>query len=225
MGTIILIFCQINVLEVDLYRPTFEIFSIQSKSLSDGKDVTHQAPEVIPEVKLRRPLSDEPPDSAIVKRHRFIILKNMWVNITAYFILYSAFIGLAVIQSSLVGSIGTMSLALNFGSAIVGCLVIAPPMLRLLGCKVSTLVSFACWACWMASNYYPAWGTVLPAAVISGLAVGPVFAAQGEYITVHCIKLSKLTGEPEDSIIARWFGIVFCLLLLGRYSYCNRMRI
>lgn len=68
----------------------------------------------------------------------------------------------------------------------------------------------------MVSNYYPTWGTVLPSAVISGLAVGPVFAAQGQYVAVNCIKLAKLTKRTEEAVITTWFGIVFCFLLLGK---------
>lgn len=167
------------------------------------------------------PSNSEPPekldlDEATVKKMKFRIYKNLCVNIAAYFILYSSFIGLAVIQSSVVGNIGTTSLALNFGASIIGCLILAPPMLRLLGCKVATLVSFVCWACWMASNYYPTWGTVIPAAIISGLAVGPIFAAQGEYVANNCVRLAKLTGRTEESVINNWFGIVFCFLLLGQ---------
>ncbi len=71
---------------------------------------------------------------------------------------------------------------------------------------------------WMLSNYYPTWGTVVPAAIISGLAFGPMFTGQASYYAIQGMALSKITNESSDNVISRLFGFFFCLLYMGKFK-------
>ncbi len=74
-------------------------------------------------------------------RKKARIYKNIWVMNIAFFCTFTSFIGLSIIQSSLVGSIGTIGLGLNFACSILGCLFLAPVFVRVLGCKRCIQVS------------------------------------------------------------------------------------
>ena len=159
----------------------------------------------------------EPPmsqkDIDAMKRN---INKNIFIINFAFFLMFCAFVGLSIIQSSVVGVIGTVGLGVNFGASIFSCLILSPVIIRLIGCKRTMLVCFIGFTIWMAANYYPRWGTVIPAAAINGIANGPIWTGQATYFTIQGFRYAAVSGENDDAVIARFFGLFFCFLLFGR---------
>ena len=154
---------------------------------------------------------------AEIKSKKRRILKNITVINISFFLMWSGFVGLSIIQSSIVGDIGTISLGINFGCSIFACVIFGPLLIRLLGTKWTMFACFAGFCTWMAYNFYPVWETAIPAAVINGLSNGPIWTAQSTYFTICGLEYAKLTNEREDVVIARFFGIFFCMVLIGKF--------
>ena len=104
--------------------------------------------------------------------------RHLFAYNIAFFLLFSAFIGLAVVQSSLNGRVGAMSLAVLFFVSIFACIFISPIANTLIGCKPTIVICFGGFFAWEASNFYPHYGTMIPTAVLCGVAYGSVWAAQ-----------------------------------------------
>ena len=150
-----------------------------------------------------------------IKRQKRMIIKNIVFICIAYFLCFSSFVGISIIQSSIVGAVGTIGLGVNFGCSIIGCVVLAPVLVRLIGCKYSMMIGFTGFLLWMLSNFYPTWGTVIPAAAASGLCFGPLFAAQATYFAIQGEAYSKISGQKAEVVVTRLFGLFFCLLYMG----------
>ena len=147
------------------------------------------------------------------------IYKDIYICNIAFFLLFSSFAGLSIIQSSVVGPIGTIGLGTNFGFSIFSCLVLSPLIIRLIGCKYTMVICFLGFLLWMSSNFYPTWGTVLPSAAINGLANGPIWTAQATYFTKQGLRYADISGEGAEGVVAKFFGLFFCFLMFGKYIF------
>ena len=109
------------------------------------------------------------------------LLNGLRATTAAFFLMFTAYIGLVVVQSSIVGPIGTIGMGLNFAASILGCLGLAPLMVSTLGCKRCMVLGGVSYWLWMLANFYPTWYTVWPTCLLSGIAFGPLFTAQGRH--------------------------------------------
>ena len=148
-----------------------------------------------------------------IRRKKFSITKSQWAVNMAFFLAWTSIAGLTIIQSSVIGLEGTIGLSLNFAFSIFGATLVAPLCLRFIGCKKSMIVGLSTVLIYEASNFYPHWGTIVPASIISGLGIGPMFAAQGTYLTQQAINYGVLNGEEDEAVIGRFFGLFFCVFL------------
>ena len=146
---------------------------------------------------------------------KFMYYKNIFTCSISFFFLFSSFVGLAIIQSSLNGEVGVAGLAVIFMVTIVACIVLMPVAVRLLGCKKTMLVSVLGFLAWELSSFYPHWALVIPTAILCGLANGIVWGAQATYFTQRSVDYAAVMQEREDLTIAKSFGVFFCFLLLG----------
>ena len=53
-----------------------------------------------------------------------------------------------------------------------------------------------------------------PASIIVGLCAAPLWTAQSSYFTLEAGRYSLLSNEKEDDVLARFFGIFYCLFQL-----------
>lgn len=150
------------------------------------------------------------------KNEKKNIIKNFVVCTLAYFLLFTSFVGLSIIQSALNGTVGTIGLGVSFAASILGCLALSPLFMKLLGCKMTMVIGFFGFATWMIANYHVAYYTIIPAAIINGLVFGPVFSAQAAYFTDLGLRYAAISKKHADEVISLFFGIFFCFLLLGK---------
>lgn len=78
-----------------------------------------------------------------IKRAKFSITKSQWAVNIAFFLAWTSIAGLTIIQSSVIGLVGTIGLSLNFAFSILGATVVAPLSIRFLGCKRSMILGLA----------------------------------------------------------------------------------
>ncbi len=98
----------------------------------------------------------------ILVQSNFTIMKNVVVVSFAFLLLFTSFQSLQNLQSSLnkEGNLGLISLIIIYASLIVSCMFIPPAMIGRIGCKWTLAASMACYAAFIAANYYPRWYTL-----------------------------------------------------------------
>ena len=106
----------------------------------------------------------------ILVQSNFTIMKNVVVVSFAFLLLFTSFQSLQNLQSSLneEGNLGLISLIIIYTSLIVSCMFIPPALIGRLGCKWTLAVSMACYAAFIAANYYPRWYTLGFTSVLLG---------------------------------------------------------
>ncbi|XP_046382066.1 protein unc-93 homolog A-like [Haliotis rufescens] len=123
---------------------------------------------------------------------------------------YTAYLALQSLQSSLnqEQGLGVVSLACLYGTIILSG-ILTPPFIRLVGPKWTLVVAWVCHSVYTASNFYPTWSTLIPASILLGAIAGPMWTAQGLYITTNGERIAKTTGQKLHSILSKLNGVFF----------------
>ena len=136
--------------------------------------------------------------------------RNIYGVSTSMLIVYTAFVGLQNLQSSINsnGGLGLVSLSVLYGAfVVVG--VFTPTILKLCGTKYSLLVGYLCILLYTLCNYYPSWYTLIPGSVILGLASGPIWAASGSHLVHVAREVKANTNKHESYLIGKYMGIFY----------------
>ena len=106
----------------------------------------------------------------IIVQSNFTIIKNVVVVSFAFLLLFTSFQSLQNLQSSLnqEGNLGLYSLIIIYAALILSCMFIPPAMIGRIGCKWTLAASMACYAAFIAANYYPRWYTLGFSSVLLG---------------------------------------------------------
>ncbi|XP_072164195.1 protein unc-93 homolog A-like [Diadema setosum] len=137
--------------------------------------------------------------------------KNLIVVSVAFMLIMSAFGALANLQSSLNYSsgLGVTSLFALYVALILSSFV-TPLIVWLLSVKWTLVVCCFFYVVYTATNFYPVVYTLIPAAVLLGIAASPLWAAASTYMTTSAIQQAHETGDVPETIINRFNGIFFC---------------
>ena len=79
------------------------------------------------------------------------------------------------------------------------------------GPKRSICISLVPYTIFVAANFNPQFYTLVPASALLGLFAGFLWIASGIYITRLAVGYSRLVGEEESTIIARFNGIFYMM--------------
>ena len=141
------------------------------------------------------------------------IIKNLVVVSLGFLCLFTSFQSLSNLQSSLnkADGLGVGGLATIYGALVVSCMFLPPFLIARLGCKWTVAFSMLCYILYMGANFYAVWGTIIPTAIILGLGGAPLWSAKCTYLTETGVWYSKQTGQSEDDIINRFFGVFFMI--------------
>ena len=69
----------------------------------------------------------------------------------------------------------------------------------------------------MGANGHGSWASMSPASVIVGLAAAPLWTAQCAYFIAMAGKYSSLSGENNDDVVTKFFGIFFFFFQLCKF--------
>ncbi|KAK3600238.1 hypothetical protein CHS0354_030269 [Potamilus streckersoni] len=141
------------------------------------------------------------------------ILKNLIILSSSFLFLFTAFQSSQNLQSSLnkAEGLGTVTLSTVYAASVLSGLLLPPLIIHHLGCKWSLVLSMPCYILYMAANFYPVWGTMLPASVLLGVGAAPLWAAKCTYLTQIGTWYAKLTNTDRDDAINRFFGVFFMM--------------
>ena len=139
------------------------------------------------------------------------ILKNIGTVSVAFMVQFTAFQGTANLQSSINASdgLGTVSLSAIYAALVLSCIFVPTFVIKRLTVKWTLCVSMLCYAPYIGAQFYPKFYTLVPAGVLLGLGAAPMWAAKATYLTQVGGVYAKLTDQPVDAIVVRFFGFFF----------------
>ena len=117
-------------------------------------------------------------------RSKFLVFKNLVFFTLAFVLIYSVFLALLSLQSSMnrAGSLGVLSMSIMYVGFFVSVLY-APFLVEFCGTKRTLLTVFVAHTLFVIANFYPKWWTMLPATTLLGLLFSPQWTAQSVTIT------------------------------------------
>lgn len=147
-------------------------------------------------------------------------LKNVIVVSLAFFFEFTAFAGIANLQSTLNSDdgVGIVSLAVIYGTLVFSSIFLPTAVIQKLGLKYTLMVSLCGYVTYTIANFYPQYYTLVPGAIILGLCGAPLWSAKCAYVTTAAQKYAKITNEPEETVVTKFFGIFFFFFQLTQIS-------
>ena len=108
-----------------------------------------------------------------------LVYKNMFVVSLAFVLIYTVFLALLALQSSMnrSGSLGVLSISVLYICFLVSVLY-SPFVIETIGTKFTLLLAFLAHTVFVVANFYPTWWTLLPATGLLGLLFSPQWTAQ-----------------------------------------------
>jgi len=165
--------------------------------------------------------SPESPGTSTISR----VSKNIYMLCLVFLFEFSAFQGLANLQSSIncegldgFKGLGTISLAVTYVSLLLSSFVLPSYMMSRLGPKWTIAICVACYMVYTAANYYPTAYTMIPASIIMGAAGAPLLTAQAAYVTTCGYSMCERQAEKEgikpspqsaEKWVSNYFGVFF----------------
>ena len=136
--------------------------------------------------------------------------KNLIVLSSAFMIVYTAFVSLQTLQSTLNAhqGIGVTSLSCIYAAQVVSCLF-SPWIISRLKIKWSIAAAFAMFIVYILTNFYPEDYVIIPTALLLGLLSGPMWSSQSTYLTTLAIQYAQSMEQLNDLTISKFNGI-FC---------------
>lgn len=179
-------------------------------------EVTYQGPKTPTKSRLHSVRSSNPngnqDNSSGTLQNERILMKNVVIMGITFALVYSSFNALQGLQSSLFTETGlglkALSLIYGFGvlSSFYGSLIV-----QKLSANWTMAASFLTFSLFTVSYFYPRPSTVLPAALILGLSLGPLCCAKATYLNQIISKLTCLTQNIRDKLQQRYLRVFHLL--------------
>jgi hypothetical protein len=155
----------------------------------------------------------------LVRAEKRRILKNILLISVSWLCLFTAFQGLQRLQSSLhrTDGMGVVTMSVLYAALAVSCLFLPKLIIGAVGHKWTIPIGFSGYILWMAANGYATWLTMVPASLYLGLCAAPLWTAQCSYFTKSARRYATLSGDNENIIVTRFFGIFFTIFQMCEY--------
>ncbi len=139
--------------------------------------------------------------------------RNLYGASIAFMLVFSAFIGIQNLQSSLNAELGLVSLSVTYAFYfLIG--FATPGIVRFLGTKYALLFGFICHTVYIASNFYPEYYTLIPSSILLGIGSGPVWAGLSTHLATTAITLAPHVSQSIDIVISKFTGTFFFIFQL-----------
>ncbi|KAL5016618.1 hypothetical protein ScPMuIL_006207 [Solemya velum] len=139
-------------------------------------------------------------------------LRNTLVLSFSFTFIFTAYMAIQALQSSLnqEEGLGITSLSVLYASIIISG-ILSPVFIKSFGCKNVLIAAWICHIVYTGTNFYPAWGTLIPSSILLGCISGPLWASQGLYISTYSYSLAKEKQKEVGVCLSRLNGIFFAL--------------
>lgn len=135
-------------------------------------------------------------------------LKNLSVLGLCFMLVFTAFVSLQSLQSTLnpEAGVGVVSLACVYAATVLSCLF-APAAIKRLSIKCTMMCAFALFLLYIAVNFYPKDFLLVPASLLLGLLTGPLWSAQATYVMSLAMHYSHVNEAINELILNRFTSI------------------
>ncbi|ELU02217.1 hypothetical protein CAPTEDRAFT_212428 [Capitella teleta] len=146
-----------------------------------------------------------------IKAEKRKIIKNVLLVSLSFLLTFAAFLELRRLQSSLnrVDGLGVINTTIMCASLVMTCLFVPKMMTTRVGPKWTMSLSFCGYIIWIAVNGYAQWYTMVPASIVAGICIVPLWTAQSEYFTKMAEKYADLNQENKQDVMGRFFVYFF----------------
>lgn len=151
-------------------------------------------------------------------------MKNLLVLCLGFFFVFTAFLSLRNLQSSLNAKdgLGLYALSVTYAFFFLGC-IMATTIVQRLGPKRAIVLATTGPFLYVLANFYPLFYTLIPAAASAGFCQGVIWTAHATYIANIAASYSVLTNEKIQNVLSRFNGIFFvfyqtCQIIGGMIS-------
>lgn len=140
-------------------------------------------------------------------------LKNLLVLSLSFMLLFTAFISLQSLQSSLhaFGHAGVISLSCYYGAIVLSCFI-SPAVISKLTTKWTLISGYIFYLIYIGTNFYPEKYLLIPSSLLLGTMTGPMWSAQSTYLTTLAIHYAQSSGQVQETVISSFNGIFFGFL-------------
>ena len=120
-----------------------------------------------------------------VKKEKQRIYLNLILVSFAFLLLFTAIGTTHSLQSSIndEDGLGTASTSVLYTAVVLSCMFIPCIIIEKMTVKWTMVASVFCYFIYIASQFYPKFYTLLPAAFVNGLGAAPMWTAQCTYLT------------------------------------------
>lgn len=169
----------------------------------------------------RPPLEEDPKDSPKEASSRGFGRSWAYKNVLgvglSFLFIFTAFLGLQNLQSSInsSGGLGLANLTILYVFfTLFG--FFSPGVLKILGTKYSMLVGHICFLLYTFANFYPSWYLLVPASVMTGMASALIWSAASSHIVEVAVIVAPKLNKDRDHLISLFTGIFFCCFQLSQ---------
>lgn len=164
---------------------------------------------------LEASLNHDPPPSPAMIPPRYTpmskrrVLKNLCALCISMFMYFIGFMALSNLQSTMNSAlgVGTESQAVIYIASMLSALLLPELVVKKLGCKWTLFFAVLFSLPYIAANFYPEFGSLLPTAFILGLSAGPLTTSQSIYVNELAVLYHKDSpSEVVEVAVARFFG-------------------
>jgi len=145
------------------------------------------------------------------KREKIIIYKNVLIVSLSFLLLFVAFESMSKLQSSInkEKNLGTWANVMVYISLVISCMFLPSLLIKRLKVKWTLVVCVFCYSTYIAAQFKPSFGSLLPTAFILGLGAAPMWSAKCTYLTQIANRIARINGEETEPYIVKFFGIFF----------------
>ncbi len=113
------------------------------------------------------------------------MLKNVFLVSLGFLLLFTSYNSISNLQSSLhpQGGLGTFGVSTVYGSLVLSSFFIPTYLIRKITAKWTIVLSMIGYTFYMGAQFYPTWGTIIPTALVVGIAGAPLWASKCFYLT------------------------------------------
>uniref|UniRef100_F7B0Z3 Protein unc-93 homolog A n=1 Tax=Ciona intestinalis TaxID=7719 RepID=F7B0Z3_CIOIN len=162
---------------------------------------------------------DNKPETSNKSMSRYLYI----LGLTVMFI-YGSYSGVIGLESSIniEGGLGTTSVMIVFIVSSFSSIFLLPIIIDFLGPKFAIILGELGFVAYIASNFYPSWYTLIPAAVVHGITESGMWAGGSCYVTFLAKKQWKKetrrnedSGRSQEALIYQYLGIYYTMLFCG----------
>ena len=139
------------------------------------------------------------------------IWKNVIVISVSFMLLFTAFVSMSALQSSInkVDGLGTWSNTSIYASLILSSMFLPSYLIKRLTVKWTMPICMFCYSVYICTQFHPDFFTLIPSGILVGIAAAPLWSAKCTYLSQAAERYAKLTSVDVEPTIAKFFGTFF----------------